>query len=324
MRIVLLGPPGSGKGTQSQLLAKKFQIPQISTGDMLRAAVKSETPLGLAVKSVMEAGKLVSDETMINLVKERITQPDCQSGFILDGFPRTLAQAEAVTHQKIHLDYVIELQVDDEKIIERMSGRLIHSTSGRIYHRIYHPPKTPGLDDVTQEPLIQRKDDQEETIRERLSVYHRQTKPLIQYYKEKETPQFNQVSAEGTVEEVQNRLVSILSSQPNIVTLTEQNFDEVVSRHALVLIDFWAPWCTPCLAFSRIVETVAPRYPHIIFASVNIDEERNLSEEFVIKSIPAIMILRNQVVVFAEPGLLEAKNLIELLDKASNLRPEQL
>ncbi len=330
MRIVLLGPPGSGKGTQSRLLAERYKIPQISTGDMLRAAVKAGTPLGLAAKPIMDRGQLVSDDIIINLVKERISQPDCQSGFVLDGFPRTLAQAEALWQQKIHIDYVIELKIDDNKIVERMSGRLIHPGSGRIYHRVYQPPKIAGLDDITQEPLLQRKDDQEETVRKRLEVYHQETKPLISYYQEwsqssdTQAPKFYQISADGPVGEVQDRITKVLEGPANIIALKDSNFDEIINHHDIVLIDFWAPWCAPCLVQSRIIEQIAYRYPHIIFGSINIDEEKTLTKEFVVKSIPAIMILRNQVVVFAEPGLLTINSLSELLDKASSLKPEQL
>lgn len=330
MRIILLGPPGAGKGTQSQLLSQRFNIPQISTGDMLRAAVKSGTPLGLAVKSVMDQGQLVSDDLIINLVKERISQTDCQKGFLLDGFPRTLAQAEALSHHKIQIDFVIELHIDDNKIVERMSGRLIHPASGRIYHRLYQPPKTPGLDDITQEPLLQRKDDQEETVRERLAVYHQQTEPLIKYYQEwsqssdMTAPKFYRISADGKVGDVQNHVLQILAKPNNLMILNERNFDEVINRHEIVLIDFWAPWCTPCLAQSKIIEQLTRHYPNIMFASVNIDEEKGLAEEFVVKSIPAIMILRNRVLVFAESGLLPMSNLVELLEQAVRIQPEQL
>ncbi len=330
MRIILLGPPGAGKGTQSQLLSQRFNIPQISTGDMLRAAAQSGTPLGLAAKSVMDQGQLVSDDLMINLVKERISQPDCQKGFLLDGFPRTLTQAEALSQHKIQIDFVVELHIDDNKIVERMSGRLIHPGSGRIYHRLHQPPRTAGLDDITQEALLQRKDDQEETVRERLAVYHQQTEPLIQYYQEwsqssdMTAPKFFRISADGPVEEVQNRIMKIITKPSNLIILNEKNFDEVIKRNEIVLIDFWAPWCTPCLAQSKIIEQLTYHYPSIIFASVNVDEEKNLAEEFVVQSIPAIMILRNQVVVFAESGLLSITNLTELLEQTVNIQPEQL
>jgi adenylate kinase len=182
MRIILLGSPGAGKGTQAKLITEKFAIPQISTGDMLRAAVKAGTPLGQAAKSVMDSGKLVSDDIIIGLVKERIAQPDCKNGFLFDGFPRTLPQAEAIRSQNIPINYVIEIAVDDEEIVHRLSGRRIHLPSGRVYHVDYQPPRVAGQDDLTGEELIQREDDKEETIRKRLQVYHEQTKPLVDYY----------------------------------------------------------------------------------------------------------------------------------------------
>ena len=330
MRIILLGPPGAGKGTQAQFLTEHFQIPQISTGDMLRAAVKAETPLGLAAKSVMEQGKLVSDEVIIELVKERIAQPDCQNGFLLDGFPRTLRQAEALKQQNIRLDCVIELQINDEVIIERMSGRLIHPSSGRVYHRLNHPPKVEGVDDLTGEPLVQRKDDQEETVRERLAVYHQQTKPLIHYYQQwaqtndSSAPRFYQVPAEGLVKEVRERLLTVLSSYHNsannLIVLTQQNFDEVVNKNELVLIDFGAKWCAPCRSFHQVLEQVAPRYPKVIFATVDIDEQKELAEEFAIKSVPSVMIIRDRTVIFAESGTLSVGNLVELLNQAHQLK----
>jgi len=329
MRIILLGPPGAGKGTQAQLISQYFHIPQISTGDMLRAAVKAQTPLGLAAKSVMEQGQLVSDGVIIELVKERIAQSDCQNGFLLDGFPRTLAQADALKQQKIFIDYVIELQIEDNVIVERMSGRLVHLSSGRVYHRQYHPPKQAGKDDITGEPLVQRKDDLEQTVRERLLVYHQQTEPLISYYRQwaevgdPSAPQFYQISAEGPVEEVRNRLLAILTASTpgckNMMTLNQQNFDEIVNNNAVVLVDFWAKWCMPCRSFGQVIEQVAPRYPRVIFATVDVDEQKELAEEFAVKSVPSVMIIRNQTVVFAESGALTAGNLIELLEQAQRL-----
>ncbi len=331
MRIILLGPPGAGKGTQAQFLSQYFHIPQISTGDMLRAAVKAQTPLGLAAKSIMEQGQLVSDEVIISLVKERIAQPDCQTGFLLDGFPRTLAQAEALKQQKIPLDFVVELQIDDNAIVERMSGRLIHPGSGRVYNRLYHPPKVAGQDDLTGEPLIQRKDDQEQTVRERLTVYHQQTKPLIDYYQkwmqsgDPAAPKFYQISADDPVEVVRDKLLSILtvshsSAAPNMITLNQQNFDEIVTQHKLVLIDFWAKWCVPCRSFGKVIEQVAPRYPEVIFANVDIDKNKGLAEEFAVKSVPSVMIIRDKTVVYAGSGSLSVGNLVELLDQAKSLK----
>lgn len=207
MHIILLGPPGAGKGTQAELLAKELNIPKISTGDMLRAAVNSGTSLGQQVQKIMDSGKLVSDGIMIALVKERISQPDCARGFLLDGFPRTLAQAEALREAEIPIDSVIKLVVPDEEIIRRMSGRRIHPVSGRTYHILYHPPKEEGRDDVTGEPLIQREDDKEETVRRRLAVYHEQTKPLVNYYK-----QCIEINGVGAVDEVKQRLLLALPS----------------------------------------------------------------------------------------------------------------
>ncbi len=182
MRLILLGPPGAGKGTQAKIICEKYEIPQISTGDMLRAAVSAETSLGLEAKKVMDAGELVSDDLILQLVKDRISEKDCTSGYLLDGFPRTIAQAEGMKKLGIDVDYIVELQVNDEEIIERMSGRRIHPASGRVYHVKFNPPKTENQDDATGEALIQRDDDAEQTVRKRLDVYHNQTAPLIDYY----------------------------------------------------------------------------------------------------------------------------------------------
>jgi adenylate kinase len=182
MRLILLGAPGAGKGTQAQFICEKYNIPQISTGDMLRAAVKAGTPLGLEAKKIMDEGGLVSDDIILGLVKERIAEDDCKNGFLFDGFPRTIPQAESLKEQGVPLDYVVEINVDDEEIIKRMSGRRVHLASGRTYHVIYNPPKVEGKDDETGEDLIQREDDNEETVRKRLDVYHSQTKPLVEFY----------------------------------------------------------------------------------------------------------------------------------------------
>jgi adenylate kinase len=185
MRVILLGSPGSGKGTQARFITEKFAIPQISTGDMLRAAVREGTPLGLEAKKIMDAGRLVSDDIILGLIRDRIAQDDCGNGFLLDGFPRTIAQAEGLEAMGAKIDHVVEIAVEDEEIVRRMSGRRVHLASGRTYHTIFNPPKREGLDDETGEPLIQRDDDQEETVRKRLSVYHEQTKPLSDHYQEK-------------------------------------------------------------------------------------------------------------------------------------------
>jgi adenylate kinase len=217
MRIILLGAPGAGKGTQAQFIIEKFGIPQISTGDMLRAAVKAGTPLGLQAKDVMAAGKLVSDDLIIALVKERIAQPDCANGFLFDGFPRTIPQAQALLDADVAIDHVLEIAVDDEEIVKRLSGRRVHEGSGRIYHLIYNPPKTEGLDDITGEPLVQRSDDSEETVRNRLAVYHEQTEPLVGFYRELEkrspeaAPKCSKVMGIGSMDDIREAVFSALS-----------------------------------------------------------------------------------------------------------------
>ena len=219
MRVILLGAPGAGKGTQAQYICKEFGIPQISTGDMLRAAVKAETPLGLAAKEVMDAGRLVSDNIMIGLVKERLEQPDCSNGFLFDGFPRTIPQAEALRDSGVDIDHVVEVAVDDEEIIERMAGRRVHLASGRTYHIIYNPPKKDGFDDETGEPLIQRDDDQESVVRDRLSVYHEQTEPLIHFYTSwvktgpAGAPSMNRIQGVGQVEEIRDEIFKALKGE---------------------------------------------------------------------------------------------------------------
>jgi adenylate kinase len=212
MRIILLGSPGSGKGTQAQFITEKYAIPQISTGDMLRAAVREGTPLGLEAKKVMDAGGLVSDDIILGLIKERIAQDDCKNGFLLDGFPRTIAQAEGLEKMDVQLDYVIEIAVDDEEIIKRMSGRRVHLASGRSYHVFFNPPKQEGIDDVTGEPLIQRDDDQEETVRKRLGVYHEQTKPLVGYYSAPgKKVKFVSIAGVGSVNEITEKVFAALN-----------------------------------------------------------------------------------------------------------------
>ena len=211
MRIILLGSPGSGKGTQAQFITEKYGIPQISTGDMLRAAVREGTPLGIEAKKVMDAGGLVSDDIILGLIKERIALPDCKNGFLLDGFPRTIAQAEGLAAMGVNIDNVIEIVVEDEEIVKRMSGRRVHPQSGRTYHTVFNPPKTPGVDDVTGEPLIQRDDDQEETVRKRLNVYHEQTKPLVGYYSAPgQQVKFDSIAGVGTVDEITQKIFEIL------------------------------------------------------------------------------------------------------------------
>lgn len=210
MRVILLGAPGAGKGTQAKFITEAFGIPQISTGDMLRAAVKAGTPLGIKVQDVMSSGALVSDDLIIDLVKERISQDDCKEGFLFDGFPRTIPQAEALSASGVQIDHVLEIAVDDEEIVARLSGRRVHEASGRIYHVIHNPPKTPGLDDETGEPLIQRSDDQEDTVRNRLSIYHEQTKPLVAYYQKQEGVTFATVNGVGSLDEITAKVLEAL------------------------------------------------------------------------------------------------------------------
>ena len=216
MKLILLGPPGAGKGTQATFIKEKFGIPQISTGDMLRAAVKAGTPLGLAAKKVMDEGKLVSDDIIIGLVKERLKEADCKKGYLFDGFPRTIPQAEALREQNVNVDHVLEIDVPDEEIIQRMSGRRVHPASGRTYHVKFNPPKVAGKDDVTGENLIQRDDDKEETVRKRLDVYRAQTKPLVDYYSkwakkgDAKAPKYVKISGLGKVEEIRDRAFAAL------------------------------------------------------------------------------------------------------------------
>jgi adenylate kinase len=216
MRLILLGPPGAGKGTQATFIKERYGIPQISTGDMLRAAVKAGTPLGLAAKQVMDAGGLVSDDIIIALVAERLRAPDCAQGYLFDGFPRTIPQAEAMKNGDLHIDYVLEIDVPDEEIVTRMSGRRVHLASGRTYHVKFNPPQVEGKDDVTGEPLVQREDDREETVRKRLEVYHAQTKALIEYYSkwvatgDAAAPKYRRIAGLGPVEEIKARAFAAL------------------------------------------------------------------------------------------------------------------
>ena len=216
MRLILLGPPGAGKGTQSAYLCKHFGIPQISTGDMLRAAVKAGTPLGVAAKKVMDTGALVSDEIIIGLVKERLKEPDCAQGYLFDGFPRTIPQAEAMREAGVRIDYVLEIDVPAEEIVVRMSGRRAHLASGRTYHVKFNPPKVEGKDDVTGEPLVQRDDDREDTVKKRLEVYQAQTRPLVDFYGRwaaagaAGAPRYRKISGQGSVEDIRARAIAAL------------------------------------------------------------------------------------------------------------------
>jgi adenylate kinase len=219
MHMILLGGPGAGKGTQANYIKERYGIPQISTGDMLRAAVNEGTPLGIEAKKVMDAGGLVSDDIILGLVKERIAQSDCAKGFLFDGFPRTLAQAEAMKNEGVKIDCVVEIAVDDEEIVKRMSGRRVHLPSGRTYHVVFNPPKVAGEDDVTGEGLIQRDDDLEETVRKRLEVYHEQTEPLIEYYSkwtasgDPEAPKYLRIDGIGKVEQIRDQIFQALDNQ---------------------------------------------------------------------------------------------------------------
>lgn len=218
MRVILLGAPGAGKGTQAQYITETFGIPQISTGDMLRAAVKAQTPLGVAAKKIMDEGGLVSDDIIIGLVKERIGQDDCANGCLFDGFPRTIAQADALRSQGIRIDNIVEIDVPDEEIIKRMSGRRVHPASGRTYHVIFNPPAVAGKDDVTGEDLVQRDDDSEETVRKRLKVYHDQTEPLIGYYRNltldgsEDAPRYCRITGTGEVEQIRQEIIATLKA----------------------------------------------------------------------------------------------------------------
>jgi len=216
MRLILLGPPGAGKGTQANFIHERFGIPQISTGDMLRAAAKAGTPLGKAARKVMDAGQLVSDDIIVGLVQERLRHLDCKNGYLFDGFPRTIPQAEAMRNSGVDLDFVLEIDVGTDEIIRRLSGRRVHPASGRNYHLTFNPPKLPGKDDITGEPLIQRDDDREETIRKRLDVYQQRTRPLVEYYSEwaaqgdARAPRYCKISGVGTVEDIRKRILAAL------------------------------------------------------------------------------------------------------------------
>ncbi|GAB1232055.1 adenylate kinase [Ferrigenium sp. UT5] len=218
MRLILLGAPGAGKGTQANYIREKFGIPQISTGDMLRAAIKAGTPLGLAAKQVMDAGNLVSDDIIINLVKERIQESDCANGFLFDGFPRTIPQAQAMKDAGIKIDYVLEIDVADSEIVQRMSGRRVHPASGRTYHIVFNPPKVAGKDDITGEELVQRADDAEATVIKRLTVYHEQTQPLVEYYGawsksgDAQAPKVLRVPGVGSVESIREQVFKVLGA----------------------------------------------------------------------------------------------------------------
>ncbi len=247
MRVILLGCPGAGKGTQAKFIAEHYHIPQISTGDMLRSAVKAATPLGKKAKKIMDAGGLVSDDLIIALVKERIAQADCQAGFLFDGFPRTITQAEAIREQGIKIDHVIEIDVPDDEVVKRLSGRRLHIPSGRTYHLTYNPPRQADLDDITHEPLVQRADDCEETVRHRLQVYHEQTKPLVQYYakfaqqQNALAPQFTRIDGTASVADIRKQIFALLDrsyAKSEVVRLVADKLhDEFLAAGIDVLLD---------------------------------------------------------------------------------------
>ena len=218
MRIILLGAPGAGKGTQAKFITEAYKIPQISTGEMLRAAVNAGTPLGLKVKDIMNSGALVSDDIIIDLVKERIKQTDCSNGFLFDGFPRTIPQAQVLAASGVPIDRILEIYVDDEEIVSRLSGRRVHPASGRVYHVEHNPPKKAGVDDITGEPLVQREDDKEQTVRTRLAVYHEQTEPLVQFYKKLSASssvtdcKYLRVEGVGSLDQIKQRVFAALNS----------------------------------------------------------------------------------------------------------------
>lgn len=325
IRIILLGPPGAGKGTQARYISERYQIPQISTGDMLREAVQAQTPLGKKARAVMQSGGLVSDDIIIQLVNERLQELDCKNGFLLDGFPRTLPQAYALRAIDIPLTHVIEIAVEDDEIVRRMSGRLIHPASGRVYHVENNPPKKPGKDDITGEQLVQRKDDEAETVKKRLTIYHEQTEPLLRYYRELvekgDFLEVESVSGLGSVEAVQQRISSVLDSRPsdNIIPLTQENFDEVVGSREIVVVSFKAKWCGPCQSFKRVLEEVAKANPDIIFGEIDVDEQKKLTEEFSVQSVPSMMVLRRRVIIFADSGVFSHSALLEIIGKAKQV-----
>jgi adenylate kinase len=324
MRLMLLGCPGAGKGTQALKLMKAFHIPQISTGDMLRAAIASGTPIGINAKKIMDSGQLVSDDIMISLVAERLKQADCQAGFLLDGFPRTIPQAQALREAGITIDHVIEIAVDDEEIVRRISGRRVHPASGRVYHVLYHPPKQDGLDDETHEPLVLREDDREDIIRNRLQVYHEKTEPLIAYYQawakegDPGAPGFNRVSGEGSVDVIYENLLQVLGHKhpTSVLPIAGKEFEMLLKQHNIVFVDFWAPWCVPCKQFKDTYERVSAHYPEITFASVNIDQESELAQLFELQSIPHLMVFKQGIAIYSESGTMPESALKELVEQA--------
>lgn len=324
MRLMLLGGPGVGKGTQALKLMKTFHIPQISTGDMLRAAVASGSKIGADAKKIMDEGRLVSDDIMIKLVAERLQQPDCQNGFLLDGFPRTIPQAQALKEAGIQLDHVVEIVVDEEEIVRRVSGRRVHPASGRVYHIISHPPKQEGLDDETQEPLILREDDREDIIRKRLQVYAEKTAPLIEYYEswaksgDAIAPEFHRISGEGDVEEIYGNILKTLGheQQSLVHPIQSTDFEELLARQSILFVDFWAPWCVPCKLFKEVYANISAQYPNIYFGSVNIEQETALADLFELRSIPHLMVFKQGIAIYSESGSMPESTLKELVEQA--------
>ena len=328
MRLMLLGGPGAGKGTQALRLMKTFNIPQISTGDMLRAAIAAGSELGLSAKKIMDAGQLVSDDIMIALVKERLQQDDCRHGFLLDGFPRTIPQADALKVAGIELDHVIEIAVDDDEIVRRISGRRVHPASGRIYHVQYNPPKKDGIDDETGDALVLRDDDREEIIRKRLEIYHHQTEPLIAYSqtwaqnKTTHAPKFHRVLGEGSVDSIFQSILSVLESSDSqseggaVKAVTGDVFEVFIEEHPVVFVDFWATWCAPCKQFASVYERVAASNPNVTFASINIEHESELAEAFNIRSIPHLMVFKQGIAIYSEAGSMPESTLKELVEQA--------
>lgn len=325
MRLVLLGGPGAGKGTQALRLMKTFNIPQISTGDMLRAAIAAGSALGLSAKKIMDAGQLVSDDIMIELVKERLKQDDCHQGFLLDGFPRTIPQADALKQAGVELDHVIEIAVPDEEIVQRISGRRVHPASGRIYHVQYNPPKQAGLDDETGDALVLRDDDREEIIRKRLSIYHQQTEPLIDYYQawantnDAMAPMFHRISGEGSVDTISQRISAVLEKSKEktaVLTVTGDDFEALIEQNEVVFVDFWATWCAPCKQFAAVYERVAALNPSVTFSTINIENEAELAEIFNVRSIPHLMVFKQGIAIYSEAGSMPESTLKELVEQA--------
>jgi adenylate kinase len=330
MRIILLGAPGAGKGTQARFVQDSYQLPIIATGDMLRQAVANKTPLGLAAKAVMDSGKLIPDDIIIPLVLERVAQPDCAHGFVFDGFPRTLPQAQALREHGLHIDLVINFEIEDAHIIRRLGGRRVHPGSGRIYHLEHNPPRHTNKDDLTGEPLVQREDDQEDVIRKRLQVYHDQTEPLVAFYrdwaqaKRPDSPEFITLDAAGELDRIEAQLRQHLDRRHRIIQLTKDNFDAIVGPSDLLVIDFTADWCEPCQAFSKNFEALSKEFSDAVFAQINVGKHPDLAEEFNVRSVPTIMILRHHVAVFMQAGSISPAELKRLLQDAKALTMEEI